>query len=72
MRLLGANIVRRVVLLLVLLAAPPAQAEWWEAKTDHVIVYSESSSREARDFAEKLTLGGRRHCGRPVDHYGGL
>ncbi|HET9337271.1 MAG TPA: hypothetical protein VFO12_12785 [Sphingomicrobium sp.] len=34
--------------------ASPAQAEWWEAKTDHFIVYSESSQAEAREFAEEL------------------
>ena len=34
--------------------ASPAQAEWWEAKTDHFIVYSESSQSEARDFARNL------------------
>jgi tetratricopeptide (TPR) repeat protein len=34
--------------------ASPAHAEWWEAKTDHFIVYSESSQSEARDFARDL------------------
>jgi tetratricopeptide (TPR) repeat protein len=34
--------------------ASPAEAEWWEAKTDHFIVYSESSSANARQFAEKM------------------
>ena len=32
----------------------PAQAEWWEAKTDHFLVYSESSQADARKFAEQL------------------
>lgn len=32
----------------------PAHAEWWEAKTDHFIVDSDSSSSDARQFAEKL------------------
>jgi len=34
--------------------AAPASAEWWEAKTDHFIVDSESSSKDAHDFALKL------------------
>ena len=37
-----------------LFLATPANAEWWEAKTDHFIVDSESSAKDARDFAEKL------------------
>ncbi|MCL6740534.1 hypothetical protein LZ518_05235 [Sphingomonas sp. RB56-2] len=34
--------------------ASPAHAEWWEARTDHFIVYSESSSADAKKFAEKM------------------
>jgi len=34
--------------------ASPARAEWWEAKTDHFIVYSESSQADAKTFAEKM------------------
>lgn len=34
--------------------ATPAQAEWWEARTDHFIVYSESSAANAKEFAEKM------------------
>ena len=45
---------RFLLALLALLTAAPASAEWWEAKTDHFIVYSESSAREAKEFAEKL------------------
>lgn len=38
-----------------ILAIPSAaMAEWWEARTDHFIVYSESSSKDARTFAERL------------------
>ena len=48
------NVLRTLLVLLALLIAAPARAEWWEAKTDHFIVLSQSSSREARDFAEKL------------------
>ena len=47
---------RHVVALLgsALLFATPASAEWWEAKTDHFIVYSESSAKDAKDFADKM------------------
>lgn len=34
--------------------AAPAHAEWWEARTDHFIVYSESSAANAKEFAEKM------------------
>ena len=34
--------------------AAPANAEWWEARTDHFIVYSESSAANAKEFAEKM------------------
>lgn len=34
--------------------ASPAQAEWWEAETDHFIVYSESSQADTKEFAEKM------------------
>lgn len=37
-----------------LLIAAPAQAEWWEAKTDHFIVSSQSTMKDARDYAVKL------------------
>ena len=36
------------------LLATPANAEWWEAKTDHFIVYSESSAKDAKEFADKM------------------
>ena len=46
---------RRLLLTVAFLSlATPADAEWWEAKTDHFIVDSESSSKDAHDFAEKL------------------
>lgn len=34
--------------------ASPANAEWWEARTEHFIVYSESSAKDAKQFAERL------------------
>jgi len=47
--------VRNLLLGVALLSlAGPASAEWWEAKTDHFIVDSESSSKDAHDFALKL------------------
>jgi tetratricopeptide (TPR) repeat protein len=47
--------VRRLFLLLVMLCfAVPANAEWWEARTDHFIIYSKSSAKDAKDFAERL------------------
>lgn len=48
MRLLIAAVLSTVAL------ATPAQAEWWEAETDHFIVYSESAAANAKEFAEKM------------------
>lgn len=40
---------------LALLSLPSAAlAEWWEARTDNFVVYSESSARDAQAFAERL------------------
>lgn len=39
---------------LAIFLATPAQAEWWEARTDHFIIYSNSSQKDAREFALKL------------------
>lgn len=36
------------------IGATPAHAEWWEAQTEHFIVYSESSAADAKRFAEKM------------------
>src|SRR3990170_3601729 len=46
----------RIWLFLALLfaAVGPARAEWWEAKTDHFIVYSQSSAQDTRTYAEQL------------------
>ena len=43
-----------VLLSAAVMAPTSAQAEWWEAQTDHFIVYSESSAADAKDFAEKM------------------
>lgn len=46
---------RRIFLLFaILFLAAPAQAEWWEARTEHFIIYSEDSERDTRAFATEL------------------
>ena len=45
---------RRLLLLVLLQIAAPARAEWWEARTEHFIVDSQSSAKDAKAFAEKL------------------
>lgn len=46
---------RRLFLLIcAFVFASPAHAEWWEARTDHFIVYSESSAEDAKSFTERL------------------
>ena len=47
---------RRLFLLisLLFLAAAPASAEWYEARTSHFLVYSESSAEDTKQFAQKL------------------
>jgi tetratricopeptide (TPR) repeat protein len=45
---------RMFLMLCALLFAAPAHAEWWEARTDHFKVYSESSAQDAKAFAAKL------------------
>ena len=45
----------RIILSLVALTfAAPAQAEWWEAKTEHFVIYSEDSQNATRAFALEL------------------
>jgi len=48
--------VRRLIPLLasVFLAATPAHAEWWEAKTEHFVIYAQDSERSTKEFATKL------------------
>jgi len=48
--------VRRLIPLLasVFIAASPAHAEWWEAKTEHFVIYAEDNERNTRVFATKL------------------
>jgi len=45
---------RFVVLASILFVAAPAHAEWWEARTDHFIIYSQDNERATRKFAVDL------------------
>ena len=46
---------RRLLLLAsVLFVSAPAHAEWWEARTDHFIIYSQDDERDTRKFAVDL------------------
>lgn len=46
---------RRLLLLIsILFVAAPAHAEWWEARTDHFIIYSQDDERDTREFATQL------------------
>lgn len=38
----------------IVLAATPANAEWWEARTQHFIIYSQDNEHDTRDFATQL------------------
>ena len=40
--------------LLCAFVASPAAAEWWEAETEHFIVYSDTNDRQARELAVRL------------------
>ncbi|OBV11418.1 Peptidase_MA_2 domain-containing protein [Erythrobacter dokdonensis DSW-74] len=54
MMMLG-NLVRAVFgVCALLLAALPAQAEWYEASTDHFVIYARDSDRDIIRFAESL------------------
>jgi len=41
-------------LMLAAVFATPAQAEWWEAKTEHFVIYSEDEQQKTRAFATEL------------------
>ena len=45
---------RILVLVAFLFFAAPANAEWWEARTDHFVIYSQDSESSTRDFASQL------------------
>ena len=47
---------RRLIPLLasLFIAASPAHAEWWQARTEHFIIYSEDSERSTKQFAQEL------------------
>lgn len=40
--------------LLCLFVAGPAHAEWWEARTEHFVIYSQDNERDTRAFAVEL------------------
>ncbi len=44
----------KMLLLAAAAIAGPAQAEWWEAKTDHFTIYSEGKSTDAKALATEL------------------
>jgi len=47
--------VRRLLLFVsCLFVAVPASAEWYQARTGHFIVYSESNANDTKEFAQKL------------------
>lgn len=46
---------RRLFLLIaILFTAAPANADWWEARTDHFVIYSEDDEAATRKFATEL------------------
>ena len=45
---------RFLILASVLFVAAPAHAEWWEARTDHFIIYSRDDEKDTREFATQL------------------
>lgn len=45
---------RLLVLVSILFVAAPAHAEWWEARTDHFIIYSQDDEGDTRKFATQL------------------
>src|SRR3954471_17544056 len=46
--------VRKLLGLLLLFAPVPASADWYEASTEHFVVYSELPPKKLTDFASKL------------------
>lgn len=45
---------RFILIAVAVLFPTAAHADWWQARTDHFIVYSESSESDAREFASEL------------------
>lgn len=45
---------RRILVALALFTAAPAHAEWWEARTEHFIVFSQSTAKDTSAHAERL------------------
>lgn len=51
---IAARIVCTIVTLTVAATATTARAEWWEARTSHFIIYSETKREDAEGFAREL------------------
>ena len=45
---------RFALLLAAMVFSAPASAEWWEARTEHFVIYSQDNERDTRAFAEDL------------------
>ena len=45
---------RLIPLLATVFLAAPANAEWWEARTEHFVIYSQDNERDTRAFATDL------------------
>lgn len=51
---IAARIVCTIMTLTLAATATTARAEWWEARTSHFIIYSESKREDAEAFARDL------------------
>ncbi|WP_247710461.1 hypothetical protein [Qipengyuania huizhouensis] len=45
---------RVALLAMIAAAASPAQAKWYEASSEHFVIYADDSERDIREFAENL------------------
>ena len=62
-RFLGA-----VAAMIALIVSPTARAEWWEARTSHFIIYSETNRADAEKFAVELERFARLY-GKPIGFF---
>lgn len=51
---MNSGIFRIIAAGLALLAASPAWAEWYEASSDHFVIYADDKDRDIQRFAEDL------------------
>jgi hypothetical protein len=47
-------ICRITIVVLALVAAQPARAEWYEASSDHFVIYADDKERDIQRFAQEL------------------